>query len=88
VNQVKFYRLATEDDFNKRCEIEIGHFEHYLPSEVEKLIEEDQFNKAVSKLRELRGFGIESCKIICQEYKGFINAKRDFNNGKSVYTDY
>jgi hypothetical protein len=85
---VNFYRLATEDDFNKRFEIILGHFEKHLPLEVEQLIETDQFNKAVSKLQELRGFGLANCKVYCLRYRSFVSAKKDFYSGKPVYTDY
>ena len=85
---MRFYRLATEDDFKKPFTYRLDFFDKSLPREVEQLIEEGHFNKAVSELKQEIGLGLLDCKRYCEQYRAFAQAKKDFYNGIPVYTDY
>lgn len=82
-----YYRLATEKDF-ERYEIPMNHFESQLPREVEILVEEGDLRKASSLLQQRNGLGIHDCHRYCKMYQTFLRAKKDFENGINVYTEY
>ncbi|MFF2531472.1 hypothetical protein ACFVS2_21430 [Brevibacillus sp. NPDC058079] len=78
---MKFYRPVTEEDFTIR-------YENNLPVEVTELIEKGQVIEAKVILRQNYSLGLPECKRYCSAYQAFLSAKKDFYDGKPVFTEY
>jgi hypothetical protein len=81
----KFSRLATKDDF-EGCNIQLDHF-NFMSDAVKELIEQNKFHQAVSLLGST-GKGSMWAKPYCEEYLTYLKAKRDFDNGHTVFIKY
>lgn len=83
---MKFFRPATKDDF-LGYEVQYDHF-GYMSDEVKRLLEKDNFNGALAHFRTETGRGMAELKKCCEEYRKYVFAKRDFENGKPVFVSY
>jgi len=81
-----FFRPATKDDFTG-YDIQYDHF-RYMSDEVKALIEKDDDRSALQQFRSETGRGFNELKKYCEEYKKYISAKRDFEDGKQVFVSY
>lgn len=85
---MKFYRLATAEDFKQSFDNYFYPYAIKIPIGVTEELKKGEIRRAASILREATGLRIQECIPFCEEYGAFLKAKEDFENGKRVYTDY
>lgn len=85
---MKFYRLATEEDFKQSFDNYFYPYKIQIPNRVAEELKKGKMRRAASILREATGLRLQECIPFCEEYGAFLKAKEDFENGLPVYTDY
>ncbi|MGN5651008.1 hypothetical protein [Bacillus sp. Brlt_9] len=85
---MKFYRLATEEDFKQSYENYFYPYVIQIPDSVVEELKKGEIRRAAGILKEATKLRLQECIPFCEEYGAFLRAKEDFENGKPVYTDY
>lgn len=77
---MSFYRPAKAEDFQKPP--------YPLPPAAARELEGGQRYKAIAILRNEHSMGLHDAHKVCDAFASFIQAKRDFEDGKPVFTEY
>lgn len=83
---MKYFRPATKEDF-KEPEMEYD-FHLYMEEEIKNIIKDGDITKAITRFNEKTGVGASKAKKLCEFYHDYLQAKRDFENGKDVFVPY
>jgi len=59
-----------------------------MDDEVKRYIEQENMFKAIEFLKRKFGMGVMTAREHCNEYATFVQAKKDFEDGKAVYVHY
>lgn len=81
-----FYRPAEEEDFEK-FEVEMDN-RRGLDDDVKLCIEQGDVFKAHTLLRQRYGYGAVQARTYTAPYVKYLQAKKDFKEGKTVFVPY
>lgn len=83
---MKFYRPAIEKDFEnfeKICNHNLK-----LGDDIKEMIERNAFHSAVAILAKRNRKGAAWAKPYCEDYLAYVRARKDFQNGRTVFVPY